>query len=80
MVTLAGLQFGSLLSGAVLVEAVFNWPGLGTLAFDSILRCDFPTVLGILLFSSIIVIVANFVTDFCYQLIDPRITIGRQRT
>ncbi|MBV7331357.1 ABC transporter permease [Chloroflexi bacterium TSY] len=80
VVTLAGLQFGSLLSGAVLVEAVFNWPGLGTLAFDSILRRDFPTVLGILLFSSIIVIVANLVTDFCYQLIDPRITIGSQRS
>ena len=76
VVTLAGLQFGGLLSGAVLVESVFNWPGLGTLAFDSILRRDFPTVLGILLFSSVLVIIANLITDFCYQLIDPRIKVG----
>lgn len=76
VVTIAGLQFGGLLSGAVLVETVFNWPGLGTLAFDSILRRDFPTILGILLFSSIMVIIANLITDFCYQLIDPRIKIG----
>ncbi|MEM7126969.1 MAG: ABC transporter permease [Chloroflexota bacterium] len=76
VVTIAGLQFGSLLSGAVLVETVFNWPGLGTLAFDSILRRDFPAILGILLFSSVLVIVANLVTDLLYQLIDPRIKIG----
>ena len=78
VVTIAGLQFGGLLSGAVLVETVFNWPGLGTLAFDSILRRDFPTVLGILLFSSMIVIVANLITDAIYQLVDPRITVGSE--
>ena len=78
IVTVAGLQFGSLLSGAVLVESVFNWPGLGTLAFQSILRRDFPTILGILLFSSILVIIANLVTDFCYQLVDPRIKVGNE--
>ncbi|MFT5193158.1 MAG: peptide/nickel transport system permease protein [Candidatus Promineifilaceae bacterium] len=80
VVTIAGLQFGSLLSGAILVETVFNWPGLGTLAFESILRRDFPTVLGILLFSSVIVILANIVTDILYQIIDPRIQIGEQRS
>ena len=80
VVTIAGLQFGSLLSGAILVETVFNWPGLGTLAFESILRRDFPTILGILLFSSIIVIVANILTDVAYQFIDPRITIGDNRS
>lgn len=76
VVTIAGLQFGSLLSGAVLVETVFNWPGLGTLALDAILGRDFPTVLGILLFSSIIVIIANLLTDLLYQVIDPRIKVG----
>ncbi|MGB1253324.1 MAG: ABC transporter permease [Candidatus Promineifilaceae bacterium] len=80
VVTIAGLQFGSLLSGAILVETVFNWPGLGTLAFDSILRRDFPTILGILLLSSILVIIANIVTDILYGLIDPRIQIGENRT
>ena len=80
VVTVAGLQAGSLLSGAILVETVFNWPGLGTLAFDSILRRDFPTVLGILLLSSVLVIVANILTDLTYQLIDPRIQISENRT
>lgn len=80
VVTVAGLQFGSLLSGAILVETVFNWPGLGTLAFESILRRDFPTILGILLFSSMLVIIANIVTDVLYGLIDPRIQIGENRT
>ncbi len=76
MVTIAGFQFGGLLSGAVLVETVFNWPGLGTLAFASILRRDFPTILGILLFSAVLVIIANLLTDFCYRFIDPRIKLG----
>ncbi len=73
VVTIAGLQFGSIVSGAVLVETVFNWPGLGTLAFQSILARDYPTVLGILFFSSLIVILMNIVTDFLYRVVDPRI-------
>lgn len=73
VVTYAGLQFSALLSGAVLVETVFSWPGLGTLAFDSLLRRDSPTLLGILFFSSLMVIVVNLLTDFTYQIIDPRL-------
>ena len=76
VVTLAGLQFGSMLSGAVLVETVFNWPGLGQLAFESILRRDHPTILGILFFASGMVIVANLLTDLAYRIIDPRIRTG----
>jgi peptide/nickel transport system permease protein len=76
VVTIAGLQFGSIISGAVLVETVFSWPGLGTLAFDSILARDYPTVLGILFFSSVLVILANLLTDFVYRLVDPRIRTG----
>ena len=79
IITIAGLQFGSVISGAVLVETVFNWPGLGTLAFDSILRRDHPTLLGILVFSATIVIIANLITDLCYQLVDPRIKVGRSQ-
>jgi len=71
------LQFGNLISGAVLVETVFNWPGLGTLAFDSILARDYPTVLGLLLISSLVVIAANLLTDLCYRLADPRIDTAR---
>ncbi len=73
VITIAGLQFGGLISGAVLVETVFSWPGLGTLAFDAILGRDYPTILGILFFSAMLVIIANILTDLCYRLIDPRI-------
>lgn len=73
VVTMLGLQFGNVVAGAVLVETVFNWPGLGRLAFESVLRRDYPTILGVLLFSSIVVVVMNLLTDFVYRLIDPRI-------
>ena len=73
VVTLLGLQFGNVIAGAILVETVFNWPGLGRLAFDSVLRRDYPTILGVLLFSSIVVVVMNLLTDLAYRLIDPRI-------
>lgn len=73
VVTMLGLQFGNVLAGAILVETVFNWPGLGRLAFDSVLRRDYPTLLGILLFASLLVVVMNQLTDFAYRIIDPRI-------
>lgn len=73
VVTVLGLQFGNVMAGAILVETVFNWPGLGRLAFESVLRRDYPTILGLLLFSSIVVVVMNLLTDLCYRLIDPRI-------
>ncbi len=75
LVTVAGLQFGALLSGALLVETVFNWPGLGRLAFDSILRRDTSVLLGVLLISAVMVIVANLLTDLLYTVIDPRIRV-----
>lgn len=77
VVTVAGMQFGAIISGAVLVETVFSWPGLGTLAFQSILARDYPTVLGILFFSTLIVIIANLLTDFVSRLLDPRLAGGR---
>ena len=73
VVTIAGLQFGNLISGAVLVETVFSWPGLGTLALEAILGRDYPTLLGVLTFSSLLVILANLLTDLSYRWIDPRL-------
>ncbi len=73
VVTVAGIQLGQVLAGAILVETVFSWPGMGRLAFESILRRDYPLLLGILLFSSWAVIVFNLVTDLVYGLLDPRI-------
>lgn len=79
VVTIAGLQFGSLISGALIVETVFNWPGLGRLAFDAVLRRDAPVLLGVLMASAVLVIIANLLTDLTYRLIDPRIRIGGTR-
>ncbi len=73
VVTLAGLQFSAVVSGAVLVETVFSWPGLGTLALQSIIARDTPTILGILFFSALVVIVGNLITDLVLRLIDPRV-------
>ena len=76
VVTVAGLQFSAVISGAVVVETVFSWPGLGTLALQSILARDTPTIMGILFFSSLVVIVFNILTDVTLRLIDPRIKSG----
>jgi len=73
VVTVLGLQFGNVMAGAILVETVFNWPGLGRLAFEAVLRRDYPTILGVLLFSAVVVIVMNLLTDLAYRFIDPRI-------
>jgi peptide/nickel transport system permease protein len=73
VITMLGLQFGNVMAGAILVETVFNWPGLGRLAFESVLRRDYPTLLGLLLFSSLVVFAMNQLTDLAYRLIDPRI-------
>ena len=73
ILTVAGLQFGNLISGALLVETVFNLPGVGRLAFESILRRDYPTIMGVLFFASAMVVVANILTDISYRWADPRL-------
>jgi len=73
VVTMVGLQFAQLIAGAVVVETVFSWPGIGQLAFNSILRRDHPLLLGILFLSTIMVVIANLITDFTYRVLDPRI-------
>ena len=73
VVTLAGLQFGHLLGGSVLVETVFGWPGLGRLVFDFLLQRDLNLLLGLLFVSSAVVVLANLAADLTYGLLDPRI-------
>ena len=73
VVTMAGLRLAQLVAGAVVVETVFSWPGIGQLAFNSILRRDQPLLLGILFFSTLMVVVANLLVDFTYRILDPRI-------
>lgn len=76
VITVLGMEFGVLLSGAILVETVFTWPGLGRLAFEAVLTRDTNVLLAILTMVSITVIVANLLTDIVYRLVDPRIRIG----
>ncbi len=75
MVTMLGVQVGSLLGGAVVVEMVFGWPGLGRLAFDAILARDLNLLLGILLISSVLVVLVNILVDLAYAWLDPRIEL-----
>jgi len=74
--TLVGYQFGYLLTGAVLTETVFAWPGLGRLLVDSVFLRDFPVLTGLLIFVSFIVIIGNLLTDIAYAFLDPRIRYG----
>jgi peptide/nickel transport system permease protein len=76
IVTAAGLQFGTLLGGAVLTETVFGWPGMGQLLVDSIFARDYPMVQGIVLTFSTLFILTNLLVDLLYARIDPRIRYG----
>lgn len=73
VVTFAGLQAGALIGGAVVVETVFSWPGLGRLTFDSVTARDYPVLLGLFLVMSVLVIFINLLTDLVHHLIDPRV-------
>jgi peptide/nickel transport system permease protein len=76
VVTLAGLQAGTLVGGAVLTETVFAWPGIGRLMYDALLQRDYNLLLGVFIVSSAMVLIFNLVTDLIYRLVDPRIVIS----
>ncbi len=73
LVTMVGLHFATTLGGSVVVESVFAWPGLGRLAYDAIEQRDVNLLIGIVLFSAVVVIVVNFMVDILYGWLDPRI-------
>jgi peptide/nickel transport system permease protein len=73
IVTLLGLQLGTILGGSVVIEAVFSWPGIGSLLFDSVMSRNFPMVLGVLVLGSLVVAVSNAAVDILYLRLDPRI-------
>lgn len=73
VLTLLGLQLGTVLGGSIVVEAVFSWPGIGGVLFDSVMSRNYPVVLGLLVLSSALVIVANIAVDLLYTRLDPRI-------
>ncbi|MBA3644392.1 MAG: ABC transporter permease [Chloroflexia bacterium] len=76
MVTVIGLQLPRILSGAVIIEQIFAWPGLGLLAYDAISRRDYPVILGVTLITGAAVMVVNLLVDVVYALVDPRISVG----
>ncbi len=76
VVTMIGLNFGSIITGATLTETVFAWPGIGRLMKDSIFRRDYPVLMGLFIMVSISIIIATILTDILYAYLDPRIRYG----
>jgi peptide/nickel transport system permease protein len=75
VVTMAGFQVGAMLGGSVVVEAVFGWPGLGQLAFQTLFARDYNLLLGIFFLSSVLVVLINLAVDLLYTVLDPRIEL-----
>jgi peptide/nickel transport system permease protein len=75
VVTILGVQMGTVLAGSVVIESVFSWPGIGSLLFDSVSSRNYPVVLGIMVLGSLVVIMANIAVDLIYMWLDPRIEI-----
>lgn len=74
LVTLIGLTLPALLSGSVIVEQIFNWPGMGRLFFESILRRDYPVLMGLTLMFSVLALAGQLLADLLYAVVDPRVT------
>jgi peptide/nickel transport system permease protein len=74
IVTLVGLQAGAMLSGAIVVESVFSWPGIGTLLITAVRQRDYPVIRGTVLLTVLLYLLVNFMVDLSYPLIDPRVS------
>lgn len=73
VITVIGLQLGSLLGGAVLTETVFAWPGIGSYIVDAIIKSDYPIVQGAVMLLAVIFVLVNLIVDLIYAQLDPRI-------
>jgi peptide/nickel transport system permease protein len=78
VLTIVGLQVGSVIAGAVVVETIFLWPGIGQLAVQSIFSKDYPVVQGIVLLAALSYMTANLLVDIGYVILDPRIRFEKQ--
>ena len=74
-VAVLGAEFASLLSGLIFTEKIFGWPGIGSLAIDSVQNLDVPMIMGTVLFAALMVVVANILVDLAYRFIDPRVRV-----
>lgn len=79
IVTGLGMGLSGLIGGSVVLEQIFNWHGMGTLYLEANNTNDYPLMMGIMIFMSAFALVANLITDFCYSLLDPRVTLGEKR-
>jgi len=77
IITVVGTDFGSYLSGAVLTESIFAWPGLGRFTLDAILKRDIPSIQGAVLFMAVTFMIVNLLVDVVYAWVDPRIKLGK---
>lgn len=76
LITSLGLMLPSLVSGAVIIEQIFSWPGIGRMFFESITARDYPTLMGLLLMFSVMTVVGQLLADILYALVDPRVRLG----
>jgi len=76
IVAMIGLDIGIFMSGAVVVESVFGWPGIGQLAWQAIQRLDYPIIMGVTLVAAVAIVIGNLLADLVAPLIDPRIRLG----
>ena len=76
IVTVIGMEIPALFGGAVIIEQVFSWPGLGLMTMSAITSRDYPVIMGVCLLSAVVVLVANLVTDILYALVDPTISLN----
>ncbi len=75
IITMTGLQFGTMLAGATMVEIVYSWPGMGRLIYEAAIARDYPLLMGVYFLSSLLVFVANLVTDIVHAFYDPRVRL-----
>lgn len=73
VITIIGLRVPSLFGGAIIIETIFNWPGMGTLYMDGVTTRDYPLIMSLVLFSAFVIVASNLVTDIAYAFIDPRV-------
>ena len=78
--TVSAVMFGWMLSGTVIIEEIFGWPGIGSFTYNAILNYDYPALVPIVIFFTLGVVIANFAADVIYSLLDPRITLGDAQT
>lgn len=74
-VTILGLRLPVLVGGALLIETVFAWPGIGRLGYEAVTQRDYPVILGLLIFTGTLTIVGNLLADITYALVDPRVKL-----